>query len=255
MATKVSIRTKPISDGRDSVYLDYYPPIKHPETGKSTRREFLKLFLCATEQREQQTYTDSNGKEQQRIVPLLDSKHEPKKVVLTPLQKLHNKETSALAENIRSQRQIEIQAGQFGFLSKEKLNMNFVTYFEKLMNKRTDSNYGNWHSSYLILRNFTGGELKMSELTDMFCAELRDYFLNYNGLKQNTKSSYFGKFKAALRQAYKDNLIPEDYNKNVKSIELEETRREYLTLDELLMVAQIDCEVPALKQAALFRVC
>lgn len=252
MATKVSIRTKPLSNGRDTIYLDYYPPIKHPETGKPTRREFLKLFLYATEQREEQTYKDGNGKDQQRIVPLLDKSYNPKKVVLLPLQKNHNKETMALAENIRSQRQIEIQAGQLGFLSKEKLNMNFVVYFEKLMQKRRGGNYGNWYSSYLILKEYTGGELKMSELTDTFCSELREYYLNYEGLKQNTKSAYFGKFKAVLRQAYKDSLIPTDLNKNVASIETEETRREYLTLDELQKLARTDCEVPELKQAALF---
>lgn len=252
MATKVTLRTKPISQGRDSIYLDYYPPIKHPETGKLTRREFLMLYLHATEQREEQSYVDRNGKEQQRIVPLLDKSYAPKKVVLSPLQKNHNKETMALAENIRSQRQIEIQAGQLGFLSKEKLNMNFVTYFEKLMQKRRGGNYGNWYSSYLILKEYTGGELKMSELTDTFCNEFRDYFLSYDGLKQNTKAAYFGKFKAVLRQAYKESLIPEDYNKNVRSLELEETRREYLTLEELQKLSRTDCALPELKKAALF---
>ena len=45
MATKVKLRDKKISKGRKSLYLDFYPPIPHPETGAPTRREFLGLYL------------------------------------------------------------------------------------------------------------------------------------------------------------------------------------------------------------------
>ena len=44
MTIKVTLRDKPISKGRKSLYLDFYPPISHPETGKPTRREFLGLY-------------------------------------------------------------------------------------------------------------------------------------------------------------------------------------------------------------------
>ena len=39
----VKVRFKEISDGRLSIYLDYYPAIKGPD-GKLTRREFLKRY-------------------------------------------------------------------------------------------------------------------------------------------------------------------------------------------------------------------
>ena len=45
MITKVKLRTKKISKGRKSLYLDFYPPIPHPKTGKPTRREFLGLYV------------------------------------------------------------------------------------------------------------------------------------------------------------------------------------------------------------------
>lgn len=44
----------------------------------------------------------------------------------------------------------------------------------------------------------------------------------------------------------------EDLNKKADGIELEETRREYLTLDELQRLYETDCEIPLLKQAAMF---
>ncbi|NCD43516.1 MAG: site-specific integrase, partial [Bacteroidia bacterium] len=43
MTTKVTLRQKKISKGRQSLYLDFYPAIPHPETGEPTRREFLGL--------------------------------------------------------------------------------------------------------------------------------------------------------------------------------------------------------------------
>ena len=83
--TKVTLRHKPISKGRLTLYLDYYPPIPHPETGKFTRREFLGLYLY----------------------------EKPK----APLDKQHNREdTQALAENIRARRQVEVQNRHYGFL-------------------------------------------------------------------------------------------------------------------------------------------
>lgn len=42
---KVTLRQKPISKDRLSLYLDFYPHIQHPVTGKPTRREFLGLYV------------------------------------------------------------------------------------------------------------------------------------------------------------------------------------------------------------------
>ena len=42
---KVTLREKKISSGRKSLYLDFYPPITHPDTGQPTRREFLGLYI------------------------------------------------------------------------------------------------------------------------------------------------------------------------------------------------------------------
>jgi hypothetical protein len=45
MTIKVTLRQKKISGNRQSLYLDFYPAIPHPETGEPTRREFLGLYL------------------------------------------------------------------------------------------------------------------------------------------------------------------------------------------------------------------
>jgi len=121
--TKVTLRKKDISGNRQSLYLDYYPPIANPDTGKPTRREFLGLYLY------------NNAKK--------------------AIEKQENKDTEAIAENIRAKRLLEIQNRQFGFLSKDKLNANFIEYFKALAEKRKASNHDNWISAYHHLITYT----------------------------------------------------------------------------------------------------
>src|SRR4030095_7401321 len=109
--TKVTLRSKPISGNRLTLYLDYYPPITHPTTGKLTRREFLKLFLHSEVENEEQMYVNGDGKTHRRIVPVLDRNKNEKKKRLTDLEKQHNRATNELAETIRAQRQLSVQKG------------------------------------------------------------------------------------------------------------------------------------------------
>jgi integrase len=216
-----------MSDGRSSLYLDFYPPIEHPQTGKPTRREFLRL------------YTFDKARK--------------------GIEKDHNRETLALADNIRAQRQLAIQQQQYGFLSRAQRETCFVAYFETLARKRKDGNAGNWLGALEHLHNFTGGTLKMKDLTVAKADAFKAYLLSAKRLRsdtltleQNTALSYFNKFKAALKQAYKDELLPNDLNAKVEPIKLADTHREYLTLAELQTLAQTDCPDPILKRAGLF---
>ncbi len=61
MATKVTLRLKPISGSRQSLYLDFYPPVPHPETKKQTRREVLSLYIFSEIELTEQKYTGENG--------------------------------------------------------------------------------------------------------------------------------------------------------------------------------------------------
>ncbi len=41
----ITLRKKQLSKNRSRLYLDFYPPLPNPGTGKPTRREFLDLYL------------------------------------------------------------------------------------------------------------------------------------------------------------------------------------------------------------------
>jgi hypothetical protein len=85
--TKVSLLTKPILKGKESLYLDIYPPVFNPVSGKKSRREFLSL------------YTYSNPE--------------------TPEQKSHNKNTLLNANEILRTKKKLLKKGEYEFTSQQ----------------------------------------------------------------------------------------------------------------------------------------
>ena len=246
MAIKVKLRQKPISGNRQSLFLDFYPAIKHPETGEPTRREFLKMYLF------------------NEVEP--NKKGQPKKVKLSAIDKQHNIETLKIAEQIRQKRDNELNKPEiYTGYEKEQLKirergeLNFVEYFKKLTDKRKASNHDNWVSAYHYIETFTGGNLKFADLNQTFCNEFKEYLLNTKSkksskatLSQNSAVSYFNKLKASLKQAYKDGYLATDLNAKIEPIKQAETQRNFLTMEELNALAKADCPNSLLKKAALF---
>lgn len=265
MGIKIKLRQKPISGNRQSLYLDYYPHIKN-DKGELTRREFLNLYLKDEIEHELLKYTDAKNKEQRKIVPVLDKKGKPKKANLNPIEKQHNKEIFQIAEQILQKRILELNKPEiYTGYEKEQLKIkemgekSFIDYFISLADKRKTSNYDNWISCLNYLKKFTNGKLKFSELNETFCNEFKDYLLttptnksNKAKLSQNSVFSYFNKFKAALKQAYKDGYLSTNLNAKIDTVKSKETRRNFLTLEELNMLVKTECAIPVLKRAALF---
>ena len=71
-------------------------------------------------------------------------------------------------------------------------------------------------------------------------------------MARNSAVSYFNKVKAALKQAYKDDILQYDLNAKVAPIKSAETRREFLTLEELNRLVATPCNNDLMKRAALF---
>jgi len=266
MATKVKLRQKPITGKRQSLYLDFYPPIPHPKTGKNTRREFLNLFLFNETRFEEQKYIDEKGKEQRRFFPVFDNKGRPVKVKLDPMDKMHNVNTKRLAEQIRQKKEIQLNKPEiYTDYEKEQLKIkeqgeqSFLAYFKDLADKRKTSNHDNWISAYAYLETFAKGNLKFADLNEKFCNDFKEYLLstksnksNKTILSQNSAASYFNKLKATLKQAYKDGKLQFDLNSKIKPIKQAETQRNFLTLEELNTLVKTECQNPLLKRAALF---
>ena len=183
MPFKVTLRQRPISKGRQSLYLDFYPAIIDPETKKETRREYLGLYLFDN----------------------------PK----TPIDKRSNKETQILAENIRQNRHNELNKPEiYTEIEREQLKANqlgqkdFVEYFTKLAHKRKNSNHDNWMSALNYIVDFTKGQLKFVDLDQEFCEDFKNYLLT-----AKTRRSE----KAKQAEPNRDFLTMEELNRLVKT--------------------------------------
>lgn len=103
--------------------------------------------------------------------------------------------------------------------------------------------------------------MKFADLSEQYLEEFKEYLLTTQSVKSKRKKeplsqtsalSYFNKVKATLKQAYKEGILQTDLNARVDSIKAAETRREYLTSEELNKLAKTLCKDDLLKRAALF---
>jgi len=175
-----------------------------------------------------------------------------------------------LAENIRQKRNQKLNGNQDlsdlerRLIEKDKKehelgDKNFIDYFRKMTNEREGSNYNSWSSALNYLESYTDGNIKFSELNETFFNDFKKHLQtakskrsNKTTLSRNSAVSYFNKVKAALKQAYKEGILQTNLNLQIKPIEPEETRREYLTIEELNKLVKTPCNDILMKRAALF---
>jgi len=252
MSIKVTLRQKPISGDRASLYLDFYPEIPHPKTGKPTRREFLGMYIHTP-------IKLLKRKEKQLPVYDLDP-------VINETYELHNLNALKTAKQISQQRQDYLDKPEiYSGFEREQLRIkelgehSFLQYFKQLTDKRKASNHDNWASAYNYLKSFAKESLRFSDLNERFFNEFKDYLLTTKSnksskvtLSRNSAASYFLKLKAALKQAYVDGYLQTDLNARIKPIKQDETQRNFLTIEELNSLVKKECQNPIMKNAALF---
>lgn len=174
--------------------------------------------------------------------------------------KEENKNVLELAEAIRSKFQFDLYSGDYGIASQNKGNASFIQYFKGLTDKRKNSfgNYGNWDSVLKHLLKYNKRDITFAEINPIWVQGFKEYLdseaTKKDGLRlsDNSKISYLNKLKAALKQAVRDEIIIKNPAAGVKSIKEPDSIREYLTFEEVLKLAKIDCDNPLIKKSFLF---
>lgn len=229
---KIHLKKKKLNSGKYSLYIEYYRGHTLDEKGKTKHLrefEYLKQYLIIN----------------------------PKNAS----EKKANEETQLRAEQILSIRRAEYAQGKYSIKDRSKDKLNFLSYYDKLKEERYESkgNYDNWDAaqnhieSYCKTKNTT-----FEDIDENFVVGFKKY-LNKKAktksgtlLSQNSKYTYFNKFKAALRQAFEDGYTSRNYATAVKGFAMGETTREYLTYEELQNLAKAECKHQMLKNAFLF---
>ncbi|WP_298779063.1 site-specific integrase [uncultured Polaribacter sp.] len=226
---KVKVRFKILKSGSmKSTYLDIYPAIIHPISGKVTRREYLRMYV----------YT------------------KPKNEV----EKIHNKNVIHRANIICNERQNQIYNNDFGFLASELDNKCFLEYFESLARKRgrSSSSQAKWLIVLKYLKEFSS-EIKMKDLTIPFIHRFRDFLLTRKHFKikdqtisQNSASSYFSKITFSIKCAYKDGIIRQNIAPKIERIKAIDVKKEFLTTEEATKLKNTPSKDNVHKRACLF---
>ena len=103
--TKVTVRQREIRNNRISLYLDYYPAVRNPETMQMSRREYLGIYIYAHPKNE--------------------------------MEREFNNDMLNKAEAIRCIRVQSLINEEFDFLDKTKQKADFLAYFKKCAGTKT----------------------------------------------------------------------------------------------------------------------
>lgn len=208
------------------------------------------------------SHTDTNGKiKHSRKIEQLDQflHAEPK----TKAEKQHNKEISQLTEAIKAKRLVEAAAGQHGFVDSNKSNASFYKFFDQIMETKNTlsgrSNYSVWQGCRKQLTRYYPDENTTFEhITSEWLNGARIFFeqkaktKSGNNISKATASAYFNKLRAVINAAYAKGIIIRNPLAQVKSIKPEQTKRTYLTIEEVRNLVKTECRYDVLKRAFLF---
>lgn len=196
----ITLRYKPMKDGKFSIYLDIYATDK---SGKTKRNyEFLKIHVL---------------KDYSKI----------KNVLAIDREKVE------LAKAIKAKYEVELINNEYDF-RKKKANIDFIEYVEK--NYDTDLN--NIYILLKHIRDYTGSKsLSFAEINynwvEGFKKHLQSDMLR---IRQNTVHNYLRRFKTILNRAVKSDIISVNPFRNVQIPALIETDRTTLDLEEIKLL-------------------
>ena len=187
------IRFKQLSNGNQSIYLDYYTGDvirKENYVGGKRKYEFLKLYLIPERTRE---------------------------------DKAKNEVTLALAKAIQSKRIVEVQNDAHGFQNTNKSRVNLLDYLENIGKQSAEQGSRNYARTVLntvrALKLFRGDYIAFRDVDKEFLSEFTDYLrqmpkaskygvLKTGGrLSANSVVSYYGTLRTAINRAYKEGII------------------------------------------------
>ena len=227
----VTLRTKPVSKGRQSYYLDIY------KDGQR-KYEFLKLYL----------------------VPATNE-----------AAKIQNANTEQAAKAIRNQRELEIIQGKGGLAPVSNSKLLLLDWMEEYRKMKLATGQSNERALSVDkvmthLKAYAGEKTKLSAVDSDFCKGFVVYLGNATSgkhtqnpkpLASSTANAYFQLFTSALNEAVRQKKIaanPVLYlsREDKKPIKAEKSNRTFLTIEEVKQLATTDFKNESIKQAFLF---
>ena len=220
----VHIRTKKLSNGKESIYLDIH------KDGERVK-EYLRLYLVPESNR---------------------------------ACKLANKETMKLAEEIKAKRIVEIQNDKFQLHDKAASKLVLVEWMEeqrKYYKAHGNNNYSKTIHNLIVHLNKFAPNTQLRGVTPSLLRRFLDYLTSdgtnkYGGkLSDETVYTYFTVFSILMNKAVRLDMITSNPFHKLSQSEKPQRRtkkKEYLTLEEVQKLADTPCDDWRVKHAFLF---
>lgn len=211
----VTLRERVMKNGGKSLLLDYV-------VDGVRQREFLKMY----------------------IVP----EH-------TALDRLQNKETRRQALALKARRTLELQGGAHDLRPRSSAPL-LPDYIGKVEGEFDRTGHASYAKTLRNLKRWVesfGRRIPLDRIDRDYLAGLKEHLSG--GLSAGSVSMMFGNLGSVLNRAYREGLIP--YNPMSKlepaqKAQRQESSREYLTLEEVQLLAGFPCRIPDVKGAFLF---
>lgn len=217
----VRLRMKSLSDGSKSLYLDIY------RDGKRTY-EYLKMYIIPE--------TDNNARKQNQV-------------------------TMTAANAIKSKRIIELTNGEAGIETKEKVFLlDWMEIYRENQEKHDKKDGNQIKVATRILKAYAGERTTLDQIDRKFCLDYIDYlYTEYRPkgkrLSNFTLRNYCRVLNSALNAAVRAKLIvanPLNELERSEKIRLPESKRSYMTIEEVRALIATPMKNEAVKCAYLF---
>ncbi len=157
-----------------------------------------------------------------------------------------------LALRIRDRHEIKFHEDKYNFqLYDKKQDILLIKYIEGIISQLTRKD-SPWMNTLKHLKKYTPAGFSIGRVDRAYCEGFKNYLLKHPDIKsRNTAHVYFSVLKATLNRAIREQII---YINPAQQIQIskQETRRDFLTIEEIKKLKDTPCMSEQTKRAFLF---
>jgi integrase/recombinase XerD len=174
--------------------------------------------------------------------------------VVTPLDRVANKNKKILAQQIRDKRSIELQANESGIMANQNNKIELKEYFEhylKCYTKKDKRNIeGVYHKFLAFIQEENIKVITLRQLTESIVEDFAEYLQRVS--TGEGANSYFARFKKVLKKAVKDKIILKSPADDITIKRDDNIKKEVLTIEEIQILANTEISNKDVRNAFLF---